>query len=154
MIFLFTNLFIGKYYQNIYTQLVIAFVCYLLIFIIARDILSVCTYQSYRYYIYILVIFDISFIIYKIKKLMSNKYVPNNKDKITLSSEQSETIDLKSGSFENFSEKSLSDISLSSESNDYKISHDTNSFELDGLFSSSSDDKENSDKKNLSEKSS
>jgi hypothetical protein len=115
MFFLLTNTFINKYYPSLVTQLIISFVCYVLLILIIKDVIQVDNISDCKYYIMIFIIVDGSYLLYfvnKTKKISSYQKFINKDDK----DEKIEDIsDTKS--------TNLKSISLSSEMYDYKINH-------------------------------
>ena len=140
MFFLITNIVIGKYYPNLFTQFVVGFVCYLFAFFILKDFISPDTYQMYKYYILFLIGIDAIFLVYRAK----SQNIPTEKI------EMDETVESTPNSEDTVTEgKSLSpsSLSFSDEINDLKIIHDiSTSSDNYSLFSSDvekTDDKEN-----------
>ena len=73
MFFLTTQVLIGKYYQNVFTQFIIGCTFYMLTFLIIKDIISNNSFNEHKYYILILIIIDASYMIYKIKSYRDNQ---------------------------------------------------------------------------------
>lgn len=136
MFFLITHILIGKYYPSLMTQFIIGCTCYVLSFFIIKDIINNEFFEQYKYYALFLIVVDTTFIIYETKCNM-------NEEK-TIKKFQNIQMDKK---FDNVStdiknENSFS-ITLSSEMEDFKITHDLSlsESENENLFFSNSDEK-------------
>jgi hypothetical protein len=146
MFFLFTHMLIGKYYPSLITQFIIGCICYFLTFLIIRDIINNNCIEQYKYYALLLIAVDTSFIIYKAKcQIDSTKMVqPYETDKSNNNNDNT-TTDLKTGNFRtgSFQTASFHSVSLSSEINDFKITHDLSLSESnnDNTMFSTSDEK-------------
>lgn len=139
MFFLITNITIGKYYPNLFTQLVLGCICYIISFLFLKDFISCETYDKYKYYALCLIIIDSSYLFYKSKT--KEKIINNNNRNVPTVKSEPETNTASDKSFDLYS-------TTSSEVNDFKINHDlsTSSDNLD-MFSTSD---EKDDKKNKS----
>lgn len=131
MFFLITHLLVGKYYPNLSTQLIIGCLCYAIIFIMLRDIVTSDFYENYKYYIFLLICVDLVFLIYKTKsKITPSGTSSSTKNNYIISSDNqnnSSTKIKKENNNDPIIQKSqLPDISLSSEINDFKTTHDLN----------------------------
>ena len=141
MFFLIAHVLIGKYYPSLITQFIIGCTFYILTFFIIKDIIDADSIEQYKYYALSLIAIDASFIIYKsrcqtdtTKTVQPQQIIePNNKI-------ENITTDLKTGT--------LQSISLSSEINDYRITHDLSLSESgnDNSMFSTSDEKINNTK--------
>lgn len=111
-----THIFIGKHYPNIVTQFIIGCICYIVSFLIIRDIISIETYEQYKYYGLSLISIDTAYLVYVGK-------TENKKIEIPTIQQQKPTIDLTQKNTDITSTKSngISTITLSSEINDYKV---------------------------------
>jgi hypothetical protein len=135
MFFLTTNVFIGKYYPSLLTQLIIGCTFYVTTFFIFKDIMSDDHIDDSKYYILILVILDASFLIYKIKT-----YRDNQRRKQSVSLNQSSKINNDKNLSKN---NNIQNATLSSEMYDMKITHDLSAqdFNRDNQIFSASDEK-------------
>lgn len=135
---------VGKYYPNLVTQFIIGCSFYVVSFLMVRDICTGCNFDQYKYYILSLIIIDASFLFFKTKSTITSQKnsepaEPFDFVKMT----ENISSDLKTGSIQS--------ISLSSEINDYKITHDISLSDNSSIFSNS--DEKISEKENSTEKS-
>lgn len=157
MFFLITNITIGKYYNHFLTQFIVGCVFYTITFFIIKDLISATTFEKYKYYFLSIVGIDVSYLVYKynttpksLHMLKKHIDVPTVSKQPTLpqspieSKMEKVTNDLKceppskSSTSNTYSDLS---IDLSSEINDYKVSHDISSEESTAsLFSTSDED--------------
>lgn len=149
MFFLITHILIGKYYPSLFTQFIIGCTFYVLSILIIKDIFSGNCYEEYKYQALFLVAIDASFLLYKAKTTIHSKKTnksPQFTEKET-SIEQLST-DLKSGSIQS--------VTLSSEINDFKITHSISleSEEKNSMFSTSDGKSDNMDIQTVSNDSS
>ena len=136
MFFLITHLLIGKYYPSLFTQFIIGFSCYVLSFLLIKDIISDDCCDKYKYYALSLVAVDATYLIYRSKSKMdkndpTEKMSPIDNNTVV---ENISTTDVKTGSIQS--------ITLSSEINDYKITHELSLSDNDNTMFSTSDDEE------------
>lgn len=133
MFFLITHITVGKYYTNFFTQFVIGCTCYMIFFLMLRDLISSQTYEKYKYYIFILIFVDLSFIIYKAKICNKNDTKLQTISVVRMQPEQISSTDLPTGS-------TPSITFSSSEVNDFKITHanpsSSDDYDQYSLFSS------------------
>ncbi len=117
MFFLITHLLIGKYYPSVITQFIIGCTCYILIFFIIKDIINSDCIKQYKYYALSLIAVDASFIVYKTKCQMDSTKPIQPYQSVQLENKTENTsTDLKTGS--------IHSVTLSSELNDFRITHD------------------------------
>ena len=143
MFFLITHVLMNKYYPSLITQFIIGCTFYILTFFIIKDIIDADSIEQYKYYALSLIAIDASFIIYKAKcqpdstKPIQPQQIIEPKNKI-----ENISTDLKTGT--------LQSVSLSSEINDYRITHDLSLSESgnDNSMFSTSDEKINDNKIN------
>ena len=139
MFFLITHIIIGKYYPSLFTQFIIGCSCYVLSFLILKDMISSETFDQYKYYAVSLVAVDTAFMVYKAQSKSTSKHTINQ-DEIIESDKKPEntSTDLRTNS--------LPSVTLSSEINDYKITHDLSTSDENNydLFSTS-DEKSDKD---------
>lgn len=134
MFFLLTHIMIGKYYPNLFTQFIIGCICYIIAFLLLKDLYADDFIVTYKYQILSLLLLDIFFIIYEVKN-DSQKSKTSTETNQTINSENNEctTTENKTGG--------IYSISLSSEINDFRITHDPSvseiSIEENSLFSTS-----------------
>ncbi len=170
MFFLITHIFIGKYYPNLVTQFIIGCVCYVVSFLILRDIISVEIYEQYKYYGMALIGIDTAYLVYKGKScqninMQSHPQIESPKEKSanipttesvktikTITDTKPAGTNIPSISVINTtgvsgaanSNHTAPSITLSSEIDDYKVVHDPEvSIAEDSIFLAS----ENKDKK-------
>ena len=128
MFFLGTYILIDKYYPNLLIQFIVGCVCYIFAFFIIKDMISEDFFEEYKCYIVSLITIDAIFMIYKIKSFKDNQ------NKIyTLMNPLTK-------------QDNLQNDNLSSEINDYKITHESSGQETDNenhLFSTSEEKPEN-----------
>ena len=129
MFFLVTHILIGKYYPNLITQFIIGCSFYVISFLIIKDILTGCNYNQYKYYALALIVIDASFLIFKTKsKIDSQKPKEATEAFDFIKKTDNTTSDLKTGTIQS--------VSLSSEINDYRITHDLSlSDDVSSIFS-------------------
>lgn len=144
MFFLITHILIGKYYPNLFAQFIIGCSFFIIAFLVIKDIFSGYNFSQYKYYILALVIVDILFVIYLTKTKMTSKKIVKNSDALDfIKKTENTSSDVRTGAIQS--------ISLSSELNDYKVSHNLSSSDDKNSLSifSNSDEKSdgNSDKK-------
>ena len=142
MFFLITHILIGKYYPSLVTQFIIGCTCYILSFFIIKDIIDEESFNECKYYVLSLIIADVIFIVYKTKSrinISAIKQFPNHivkENKV-----ENFTTDLKTGSTHS--------VTLSSEINDFKITHDlsiTDPNDENSMFSTSDNEPKIKDK--------
>ena len=164
MFFLVTHILIGKYYPSLFTQFIIGCTCYILSFLIIKDVITDINFESCKYYVLALFAMDASFMIYKIKSNNSqNIDNPQIFDNINKPHDQKNS-DAKSDATNNSYDDSnvlnqyepsrprgaeaglgasvrgpsLHSVTLSSEINDIKITHDLSlPDDVNTLFSTS-----------------
>lgn len=137
MFFLLTNISIGKYYPDIMTQFILGVVCYAIIFFILKDFITVKNYEAYKYYLGTAIIIDTTFLLYQYKYNSiktsgdySNVSQTMTVDKIPTNIVQvPSTMNHITGSIANENIKKVAmstelDVSFSSDTDEYKISHD------------------------------
>ncbi len=138
MFFLITNIVIGKYYPSLVTQLIIGCACYALSFFIIKDVMDSESFNEYKYYILSLIAADIIFITYKAKKCINTKTTNQTFSNISKENKiDTTTSELKTGS--------MHSVTLSSEINDFRISHDlsvSDPNDENSMFSTSDDKSE------------
>lgn len=144
MFFLITHILIGKYYPNLFTQFIIGCTFYVLTYLIIKDIIPNIYHNQYKNYAITLIIADASFMIFRAKKKIDSKKI-NKQEEFNENKEKEQiTTDLKTGS--------IHSITLSSEINDYKITHELSLSDSDikkSIFSTS-DEKSDINKNNSS----
>lgn len=113
MIYLFTHIVIGKYYSNFLTQFIIGTVTYIVLYLMSREFVNSETFVENKYYLYSLIIIDLSFLLYRSK--LTKKYFKKDDiiEKINLA--ESETPGLSLSSANN----SMTELSIS----DFKLDH-------------------------------
>ncbi|XWV26061.1 hypothetical protein QJ857_gp1019 [Tupanvirus soda lake] len=142
MFFLITHILIGKYYPSLITQFIIGCTCYILSFLIIKDIISAQCFEQYKYYALSLIAVDTSFIIYKAKCSMNETKEVQPFQTIEIENKpENTTSDIRTGS--------LQSITLSSELNDFKITHDLSLSEPDNEDSMFSTSDEKSEEKEI-----
>lgn len=111
---------VGKYYPSILTQFIIGCTCYALSFFILKDLITSNTYDQYKYHILALIGIDSSFLLYY--QIHSNK----NSNRLVVTYEDTNKSNTKLETTTTTEPKSSSQqsISLTSELNDIKITHD------------------------------
>jgi|SRR5271154_1741075 len=138
MFFLITHLIIGKYYPSFFTQFIIGCTCYAISFVILKDFITVRTYEHYKYHMLFLVVIDASYLVY-VTHNTSLKELSEKPIEIT------STINIIDTSSDVNDAKTdlVHSISLLSDINDFKITHDLSSSDRAvELFSSSEENKE------------
>lgn len=129
MFFFITHLVIDKYYPNPFTQFIVGCIFYTVILMIAGELINDSIYDKYKYQTFGLIIIDVMFLI---------------NQKQTLSKDNMKTYEVplavKTGvqtEVQTTSDKtSIDSISLSSEMNDYKMTHSlSDANDSDDLFS-------------------
>ena len=163
MFFLITNITIGKYYNHFLTQFIVGCVFYTITFFIIKDLISNATFEKYKYYFLAVVGIDASYLVYKynttpksLHMLKKNIEAPIVKQPIQ--SQNSSPIESKiekitndpkceppskSSTSNNYSDLS---IDLSSELNDYRVTHDISSEESTASLFSMTDEDEDKQK--------
>lgn len=135
MFFLITNIVIGKYYPNLVTQIIIGCTCYVLSFFIIKDVIDNESFNEYKYYILSLIAADFVFIAYKAKNCVNANSTKQFHQNIMKENKiDNTTSEQKTGS--------MYSVSLSSEINDFRITHDlsfSESNEENSMFSSSNE---------------
>lgn len=117
MFFLIAHIFIGKYYPNVITQFIIGCICYVISFLIVRDIISIETYEQYKYYGLAMISIDTAYLVYTGKSQNSKKTVKSIiEHKIPIVNTTQNTIDVTSTK-----SNSAPTVTLSSEINDYRV---------------------------------
>ena len=135
---------IGKYYPSLFTQFIIGCVCYAVSFMILKDLIMDTTCEQYKYHVILLVMIDATYLVYRSKSTkdqnISVSHVGHDEPK---KKSQNTSTDIRSNS--------MYSVSLSSEINDYKITHDlsTSDAGANSMFSTSD---EKSDTKPLVKK--
>jgi hypothetical protein len=141
MFFLITNTVIGKYYPNLVTQLILGFTCYMLSFLIIKDVIGTQCFNEYKYYILLLAVADVIFIVYKAKNCMDNNGTKQSYHNILGENKSNNTTsESRTGG--------MHSVTLSSEINDFKITHDLSLSESNNensMFSTSDDKSETID---------
>lgn len=139
MFFFITNNAVGQYYPNLLLQFLIASVLYIISFLVIKDMSD--EIDRYKYYILLIIILDV-FLVYLI--IRNKKY---QKDK--LKEQETEPNIIESFPSIEPSTGNLYSISLTSEMNDFRISHQLTLDSDNTIFSSSEQPK---DKESSSEK--
>lgn len=122
---------IGKYYPNFFTQFLVGCVFYTIAFFILIDIIPEKIYNEYKYYMVTLISADLSFLVYKAKFTESPQKEEDEKNIIDNTDENT------TERWNNYT-NSATTIDISSDINDFRITHDISSSEAnnDDLFSS------------------
>lgn len=129
MFFLITHASIGKYYPKILTQIIVACICYILLFLILTDIIDG---HINGYYLIPLILIDIGFLYYYTQHKKKTTRIVVSKQNVQYQPDQS-VMDVKSNS--------IHSNTLSSEINNFKIIHDNNTSENnENMFSESEKD--------------
>ena len=129
MFFLTTHVLIGKYYPKLLTQFIIGCTCYIITFFVFNEVSPDDFFDNAKYYILTFIILDASFMIYKIKSLRDaqrqrqfrsfDPYTKNNK----------------------LNDPQNSNITLTSEIHDIKITHEQSQHDIENQMFSTSDEK-------------
>ena len=156
MFFLMTYILIGKYYPKITTQFVIGCVCYILSFFIINDMIESETSDKYKGHIISLIAIDAGFLLYRYKYEKKTPVVIsdiNNINDINHDSIQNNVPIVIKPRNDNKT-TSIRDTTLSSEINDFRITHDSIFSETNELFSTSdfANDSELNDNDKLDDK--
>jgi hypothetical protein len=128
-----TNMSIGKYYPNICTIFMVGCLLYVVSFFIIKDLLTDDGYQKYKSYIWSLIIIDFVYLIYIAKYANHNKKMSQIDISIPPSKEMFEK-----------SENDSDSITLSSEIDDIRLTHDIETTSNDFSIFSTSDIEKNS----------
>jgi hypothetical protein len=150
MFYLAVNMGIGEYYPSIFTQFVIGTICYIITFLISREIVSQGVYEEYYYHIFSLIVIDITYLMYRSKnsdrhvneisekqnilpkKLSSNPVSEDDNDSLTI---VSDTLDIHMGyDTESVATDDILMVSYESDRNDnsigYKLSEGTDNTDI------------------------
>jgi len=141
MFFLTTNILIGKYYPNLFTQFIIGCACYILSFLIIKDIITLDNYKQYKYHVLCLIVIDTSYLIYLTNRKRHVQNINTQYEKIEPNQKlENISTDLKTGS--------MPSITLSSEINDVRITHDLSlsDNQKNSIFSTSDEKPQEEDK--------
>lgn len=122
MFFLITNLSIGKYYPNIMAQFIFGIVCYAIFFFIAKDFISNKTYETYKYYVMVLIVVDTSFLLYRYKYDSGKKSVETAYESTDTTTKFSNNETMTGETKTHLTTDA--DISFSSDIDDYRVFHD------------------------------
>jgi len=143
---------IGKYYPKFFTQFIIGCSCYVITFIILKDFISKRTYEKYKYYILSLIAVDISYLIYQAKTSgAKEKNTQQNKNITDAKTPEQSTTDAASSALTGNQAHtgSAQSVTLSSEVNDFRVTHDLSSSDNNySLFSSENEKSENEKSEN------
>ena len=137
MFFLITHILINKHHPNLATQFIIGCTCYVVLFLIVQERFGWDRIEPYKYYILALIAIDVSFLVYQTKiEMRSRRQVETH-----IMIEPVGRTDTDSMISRSPTTCSLHSSTLSSEIDDYKISHDLDLTSDDALtmFSTSED---------------
>lgn len=137
MFFLITHILINKHHPNLVTQFIIGCTCYVVLFLIVQERFGWEVIEPYKYYILTLIAIDVGFLVYQTKSEMGSRQQVETHIMI----EPVGCTDTDSMIDRSATTCSLHSSTLSSEIDDYKISHDLDLTSDDALtmFSSSDD---------------
>ena len=144
MFFLMTNLVVRKYYSRIVTQFIIGCTCYIVIFFIIKDLISENIYEKYKYYVLFLIIVDTMFLLYSIRTSPIKQINTQPQEKFTVKTISENIIS-------DTQNENTPNLTLSSEINDFKITHDitlSDTMNNTSLFSTSESDNDPNKKVN------
>ncbi|AYV85073.1 MAG: putative ORFan [Satyrvirus sp.] len=134
MFFSAIHITVGKYYPNLFMQIIFGSICYVIFFFIIKSICPDVNYEKYKYCILFVIIFDIILLVYLTRFRTNSK---NSEEKIDVKNELGAGAD----KVLNPNSLSLNSTSLSSEANDFKVTHDPSSSDENYSIFSTSENK-------------
>ena len=122
MIYLLTHIIIGKHYNNFITQFIIGTIVYIVFYLLSKEFINNTTYNENKYYLYSLIVIDISFLLYRSK--ITKKYFNKNESVVNINLTEMDTLTLSSI-------HDLNKLSQSNHSIQLNQLNQLNEFELD-----------------------